>query len=185
MVNAADRSIPGEAQAWHELHELIDRLTPEQAEVPGYFAEGWSAKDVVAHIGTWMAEGARMLDQIRAGTYREGELDVDAENARFYEAMRDVPLDLVHLQAWAARGQLLRAWAELPRVTPAAKRWVRKAGPEHMAEHLPRLREWVDQLTSGRVPRVDAPYESSRRSTGRRRSSARRPGRRAGPAPPR
>jgi hypothetical protein len=61
--------------------------------------------------------------------------------------MHDVPLETVHLQAASARAELLRAWSELPEVTPAAEYWVRKAGPEHMAEHLPRLEEWVDELS--------------------------------------
>jgi hypothetical protein len=94
-----------------------------------------------------MAEGAQMLRLIAAGTYRDGEIDVDAENDRFLAAMRDVPLDTVHLQAASARSELRRAWAELPEITPAAGYWVRKAGPEHCAEHLPRLEAWVDELS--------------------------------------
>lgn len=140
------RDLPGEAEAWQRLHGVIDRLTPETADVPGYFEEGWTAKDAVAHLGTWMAEGAAVLRQIAAGTYQEGELDVDAANERFLAAMHDVPLDTVHLQAAAAHRELLNAWHQLPAVTPAAAFWVRKAGPEHYAEHLPRLEEWVDQL---------------------------------------
>jgi hypothetical protein len=144
------RELPGEAEAWHRLHALIDHVTPETADVPGYFEEGWTAKDAIAHLGTWMAEGAQQLRQIAAGTYREGELDVDAANERFLAAMRDVPLATVHLQVAAAHGELLRAWAELPEVTPAAAAWVRKAGPDHYAEHLPRLEAWVAALASGR-----------------------------------
>lgn len=140
------RELPGEAATWHRLHALIDRLTPDEASVPGYFEEGWTAKDAVAHLGTWMAEGAQQLRQIAAGTYREGELDVDAANARFLEAMRDVPLDTVHLQAAAAHSELLGAWAQLREVTRAAQFWVRKAGPEHLEEHLPRLEAWVEEL---------------------------------------
>src|SRR5712691_3469735 len=109
-----------EDEAWHRFHAVMYRITPDIAEVPGYFAEGWTAKDAVAHIGTWMAQGAQMLRRIAAGTYQEGEIDVDAENARFLAAMRDVPLDTVHLQAASARAELRRAWAELPEVTPAA-----------------------------------------------------------------
>lgn len=142
--------LAGEAEAWHRLHELMYRLTPEMADVPGYFREGWTAKDAVAHIGTWMAQGAQMLRRIAAGTYVDDEIDVDAENERFLAAMRDVPLDTVHLQAAAARSELLRAWAELPEVTPPAEYWVRKAGPEHMEEHLPRLEAWVDELSRRR-----------------------------------
>jgi len=142
-----ERDLPGEAEAWQRVHALIDQITPETAETPGYFEEGWTAKDAIAHMGTWMARGATMLRQIAAGTYREGEIDVDAENALFLEAMRDIPLDTVHLQAAAAHAELMRAWAQLPEITPAATYWVRKAGPEHYAEHLPRLEEWVKQLS--------------------------------------
>lgn len=145
-VSIDRRELAGEAAAWVRLHSVIDRITEEMADQPGYFEEGWTAKDAVAHIGTWMARGATMLRQIAAGTYREGEIDVDAENERFLAAMRDVPLDTVHLQAAAAHGELLSAWAQLREATPAAAYWVRKAGPEHYAEHLPRLEAWVAEL---------------------------------------
>lgn len=144
---SVDRELPGEGESWKRFHAVMRRITPEIAEVPGYFEEGWTAKDAVGHIGTWMAEGAQMLQRIAAGTYREGEIDVDAENERYLAAMRGIPLDTVHLQATAAHGELLRAWNQLPEVTPAAAYWVRKAGPEHIAEHLPRLEAWVDELS--------------------------------------
>lgn len=144
---ADQRELPGEAEAWNRLHAIIDRVTPDIAELPGYFEEGWTAKDAIGHLGAWMARGATVLRQIAAGTYREGEIDVDAENARYLEAMRDVPLDTIHLQAAAAHAELLRAWAALPEITPEAAYWVRKAGPEHYAEHLPRLESWVEELT--------------------------------------
>lgn len=140
------RELPGESASWLRLHAVIDRITPEMADVPGYYEEGWTAKDAVAHIGTWMAQGAANLRQIAAGTYREGELDVDAENERFLAAMHDVPLATVHLQVAAAHGELLAAWAQLREITPEAAFWVRKAGPEHVAEHLPALERWVDEL---------------------------------------
>ena len=141
------RELPGEAEAWQHFHQLIDRLTPETADEPGYFEEGWTAKDAVAHLGTWMAQGAQVLRRIAAGTYRDDEIDIDAENARFLEAMRDVPLATVHLQASAAHGELLAAWSQLPEVTPEAAAWVRKSGPDHFAEHLPRLDAWITELS--------------------------------------
>jgi hypothetical protein len=141
------RDLPDERETWQRLHSVINRLTPKTASVPGYFEEGWTAKDAVAHLGTWMAEGAQVLRQIASGTYREGELDVDAANARYLEAMRDVPFETVHLQATAAHHELLAAWAQLPEVTPPARFWAAKAGPEHLKEHLPRLEEWVDELS--------------------------------------
>ena len=78
MATSIRRDLPREAELWGRLHGVVARISPEMAERPGYFREGWTAKDAVAHIGTWMAEGAQVLRQIAAGTYREGELDVDA-----------------------------------------------------------------------------------------------------------
>jgi hypothetical protein len=150
-VTPDSREIPGEAEGWKRVHAAIDRITPDIASEPGYFEEGWTAKDAIAHLGTWMAQGAQTLRQIAAGTYREGELDVDAENARFLEAMRDVPLETVHLQAAAAHNELLSAWAQLPEVTPEAAYWVRKAGPEHYEEHVPRLEAWLEELERRRT----------------------------------
>ncbi len=150
MTDTRDRQtdLAGEREAWQRLHAVMRRISPDIAEIPGYFAEGWTAKDAVAHLGTWMAEGAQVLPQIAAGTSREGELDVDAANARFLAAMRDIPLDTVHLQCASARAELLRAWQALPEITPAASYWIRKAGPDHLQEHLPRLEEGVDELAA-------------------------------------
>jgi hypothetical protein len=145
-VTEQSRALDGEAEAWHRLHVVIDRMTPALADEPGYFEEGWTAKDAVAHLGTWMAQGAQMLRRIAAGTYRDDELDIDAENARFLEAMRDIPLGTVHLQCGAARGELPAAGAPLPEMTEAAAFWLRTAGPDHREEHRPRLVSWLAEL---------------------------------------
>ncbi len=142
------RLLAAEDRGWNELHALMDSLTPEQAERPGYFAEGWAAKHVLAHVGSWLAEAGRVLQRIRMGTHRPEEIDIDAMNARFLALMKDVPLDTVRVQASAARARMLVAWSELPELTPEAAFWIRKAGAEHYDEHLPRLREWVAELTS-------------------------------------
>jgi hypothetical protein len=60
--------------------------------------------------------------------------------------MRDVAFSDVRAQATAARNRMLRAWRSLPDASPEADRWISKSGPEHYAEHLPRLRQWVKEL---------------------------------------
>jgi len=143
----ARRALMGkEDQDWSELHGLIDTLPADRVEEPGYFAEGWSAKDLIAHIGSWLAEAGVVLEQIRAGTYRSDEIDIDEMNARFYAALHDVPFPVVKAQAITARSQMLRAWARLPEDAEEAERWINKSGPEHYEEHLPRLREWVAEI---------------------------------------
>jgi Mycothiol maleylpyruvate isomerase N-terminal domain len=136
-----------EDRAWNELHRLVDSLPEEKVEEPGYFEEGWSAKDLVAHIGSWLAEAGVVLERIRFGTYDPEEIHVDAMNRAFYDAMHDVPFGAVRAQGIAARNRMLRAWRSLPEDSAEADRWIRKAGPDHYAEHLPRLREWIGDLT--------------------------------------
>ncbi|MEP6972807.1 MAG: maleylpyruvate isomerase N-terminal domain-containing protein [Actinomycetota bacterium] len=137
-----------EDRLWVELHDLVRSLPEAEVGKPGYFAEGWSAKDLVAHVGSWLAEAGVVLEQIRFGTYRSEEIDIDAMNQRFYEAMQDVPFETVQVQASAARSRMLRAWGSVVDDTPDVERWIRKAGPEHYTEHLSRLREWVASLGS-------------------------------------
>jgi Mycothiol maleylpyruvate isomerase N-terminal domain len=147
VSEGADRRLLAEeGRLWSELHRLVDSLPDNEVEEPGYFEEGWSAKDLVAHIGSWLAEAGIVLERIRSGTYRPGEIDVDAMNRAFYDLMRDVAFHDVRAQAFTARERMLRAWRSLPERSPEADRWIGKSGPEHYAEHLPRLEEWVREV---------------------------------------
>ena len=139
-----------EDAGWSELHALVDSLPPEELERPGYYPEGWSVKDLVAHVGSWLAEAGVILERIRVAAYRPEEIDVEALNEQFLEAMKDVPAEIVLAQAWAARARMLQVWGALPALTQEAAFWIRKAGAEHYAEHLPRLQEWVSQLREER-----------------------------------
>jgi hypothetical protein len=132
-----------ERRSWVEFQALLACLSPEQAEQPGYFPEGWSAKDLLAHVAGWLAEAGLVLEQIRVGTFDGKDMDVEGMNAVFLEANRPEPLPVVHTEASASRSRLLHEVGQLVGVTLEAGRWLRKAGPEHYAEHLPRLRQWV------------------------------------------
>ncbi len=137
-----------EEAAWGELQQLVSSLSPEQLEEPGYSADGWSVKDLMAHIAAWLAEATQVFEQIQYGTYRTERRDVDALNRRFYEANKDLPAPLVRAECAASRNRMLVEWSALPNVTAEASEWFAESGPEHYAEHLPRLREWVRSLRS-------------------------------------
>ncbi len=138
-----------EDAGWDELHGLIDSITPADADRSGYYPEGWSVTDLLGHVGSWLAAAGSVLGRIRGGTYRLEEIDVDAWNEQFLEAMRGVSYEDARIQALSARARMLQAWRELGEMTPEAAFWIDKAGAEHYAEHLPRLREWVAELHSG------------------------------------
>jgi hypothetical protein len=138
--------VEDERRCWGEFQSLLASLSPEQAERPGYFLEGWSAKDLLAHVAGWLAEAGQVLEQVRVGTFTGRDMDIEGRNAVFLEANRPQPLRVVHAEAYAARTRLLQEVGQLVGVTTVADIWLRKAGPEHYAEHLPRLREWVKEL---------------------------------------
>jgi len=141
-----DALLADEESLWHDVRDLVAAFPGDAALKPGYYEEGWSVKDAVAHIGTWLAEAGVALERIRAGTYTRAPAgpELDEMNDRFLDAMRDVPLRDVLAQAAASRTRMRRAWVELAEPSDEALSWVAKAGPEHYREHLPRLREWLD-----------------------------------------
>jgi len=111
----SDRDLMAEEeQLWSELHGLIDTLPRDKVEEPGYFAEGWTAKDLIAHIGSWLAEAGAVLEQIRFGTYRPEEIDIDAMNKRFFDSLHDTAYPDVRAQAITARTQPSQDAAAIP-----------------------------------------------------------------------
>jgi hypothetical protein len=137
-----------EDAGWSAFLDLIESLTAEQMEEPGYYPEGWSVKDLTAHIGSWQAETVQVLEQIRMGTFVRERIHVDALNEQFYEANKDLPLSVVRAECWSARNRMLEEWNVLPEVTPDAEEWFVESGSNHYAEHVDRLREWVGEVTA-------------------------------------
>jgi hypothetical protein len=152
-----DPEIAAERRGWLEILALVQPLDEREVLDPGYYPEaGWSVADVIAHLGTWLAEAGVQLERIRAGTYEPRELDIDAMNAQFRAGMQGQPWKVVLRQARASRIRMLRVWSSLRERSDAAAWWVAKAGAEHYEEHLGRLREWVGELLARRVRAASA-----------------------------
>ena len=146
---AAD--IEAERVGWYELVDLVRSLTPEECLEPGYYADpAWTVRDVVAHVGTWLAEAEVQFERMRAGTYEGHDVDVDELNAVFIAAMVGQPWDVAWVQANAARTRMVVAWYELQQPTDEAAWWIRKSGCDHYRAHLERLGEWVAELVARR-----------------------------------
>jgi Mycothiol maleylpyruvate isomerase N-terminal domain len=136
-----------EDQAWTEFRSLIDALSDEELTLDGYYPE-WSVKDLMAHYASWMAESARVLEQIRLGSYTTWDQDVDACNADWYASWRELDLGAVKAHLHASRARLLEEWDRLPPelLDDKAIEWFRDSGIDHNGDHVPRLREWVAEL---------------------------------------
>jgi Mycothiol maleylpyruvate isomerase N-terminal domain len=145
VTDLKKQRIDAEAQGWTELRSLVDPLTPEQTTRDGYF-DDWSVKDLMAHLGCWMAEAATMLERMRMGTFNGWDHDVEGRNRQWHETWRDVDLRTVWAEIHSARARLLEEWDRLAEITDDAEEWFRESAVEHYAEHLPRLRAWVEEM---------------------------------------
>lgn len=140
-----------ERRGWYELAALVRSLTPQECVEPGYQRDpDWTVRDVVAHIGTWLAEAQVQFERLAVGTYEGHDIDVDAMNAVFLAAMADQPWDVAWVQANAARTMMVTTWHGLTDPSAEAAWWIRKSGGDHYAEHLGRLREWAAELIARR-----------------------------------
>jgi hypothetical protein len=146
-------SLDAERVGWYELVGLVRSLTPEECLERGYYREpDWTVRDLVAHLGTWLAEAEVQLERLTAGTYDGHDVDIDGLNASLLAAMDGQPWEVAWVQANAGRTRMLDEWSVLAHPSEEALWWIRKAGSEHYAEHLDRLRQWVAELIDRRVP---------------------------------
>ena len=143
--------IEAERQGWYELSGLVRSLRPAECLETGYYRDpDWTVRDVVGHLGTWLAEAAVQFQRIGVGTYEGHDIDIDALNATFLAAMQGQSWEVAWTQANAGRFRMVQEWYRLGEPTDEAAWWIRKTGSEHYAEHLGRLREWVEELTARR-----------------------------------
>ena len=144
-------AIESERSRWYELMGLVRVLSPEEWLEPGYYRDPmWSIRDLMGHVGTWLAEAEVQLMRINAGTYEGHVVDIDALNEQFLEAVRDHSWATVSDLAQAGRTRMLQEWSGLAAPNDEATWWLRKSGADHYEEHLERLRAWVDELVARR-----------------------------------
>jgi hypothetical protein len=144
-------AVEAERSGWYEIAGLVRSLRPDECLAPGYYREpDWTVRDLVAHLGTWLAEAEVQLERMSAGTYEGHDIDVDALNAVFLAAMADQPWEVAWVQANAGRTRMLEEWSDLGQATEEAAWWIRKSGGDHYTDHLARLREWVAELVERR-----------------------------------
>jgi mycothiol maleylpyruvate isomerase-like protein len=148
-----DTDLEAERTGWYEIADLVRSLTPEECLLPGYYREPeWTVRDLVAHLGTWLAEAEVQFERMGAGTYEGHDIDVDALNAVFLAAMAGQPWEVAWVQANAGRARMIEEWSRIGMPTDEAAWWIRKSGSDHYAEHLDRLREWCAELIASRIP---------------------------------
>jgi hypothetical protein len=153
--------IESERRGWYEVVDLVRSLTPEECLEPGYQRDpDWTVRDVVAHLGTWLAEAQLQFERMNAGTYEGHDIDIDALNAALLEAMAGQPWEVAWVQANAGRTRMLEEFWLLRDPSDDGAWWIRKSGGDHYTEHLGRLREWVAELSERRIDEPGGEHRS-------------------------
>jgi hypothetical protein len=140
------RLLNDEERRWVQFHALLGSIPTQRFEEPTVTPEGWSPKDVVYHVGFWLADCARVLDQIRVGTFDRAEedaLDIDRMNAEGVEVSRGMDPRDVRVMCESARVEARTAFGTLPEVTTDAWEWFEESGPLHYAKHVEDLEAWL------------------------------------------
>jgi hypothetical protein len=139
MMDRRRELVDREEGAWVELHGALGAFRPERLEA-SLNEEGWSPKDVMFHIGAWLAEAGKQLERMCTGTFVEPELDTDELNARWLEVSRSLDVEAATVELMSSRTRMLQALEALPEITPKAQEWFEESGDVHYLEHLPELR---------------------------------------------
>ena len=144
-----------EAEAWGRIDSAVETLSAAELVRTGYTVEGWSVKDMMAHIAAWSNVAASVLRDISAGSWSGHHASdepggTDRLNAEWFERDRDLDVDTVRSEWHASRTRMLEAFGALEEITPDAGGWFEESGPSHYAEHMPDLEQWVTRMRSER-----------------------------------
>lgn len=137
-----------EERAWRELAALFARIPPVKFEDPSVTPEGWSPKDVMFHIGAWLADCGMQLERMRAGTFdaeEETGETVERRNAEWFALSKAMDASDVRVEFTAARQRMVEEFGTLPEVTDEAREWFEESGAIHYAKHVADLQGWLGE----------------------------------------
>jgi hypothetical protein len=104
-----------EIRATHEpLATVVANLADEAWAEPLPDMDGWTRKDVLAHVGWWSDHSVRVVTALRAGEVpyeRDADFDIHAQNRSILEEFRDQDPGEVRAFEAAAFERLLAAVA--------------------------------------------------------------------------
>lgn len=133
------------------FHELKGALPAPDAISPA--RDDWGVFEVVAHLSGWHSFSARRLRQIASNEPPMTPGDEDSMNVRFVRERSNLTADELLRQLQDSFNDLVSAvetvaesefWRGKDGEEDSLAYFIANAnGPEHYAEHLPDLREWL------------------------------------------
>jgi DinB family protein/mycothiol maleylpyruvate isomerase-like protein len=139
-----------EAAAFALFDALVRPVPQDRWEELGPTAD-WTLKDHVAHLASWLDEGAAVIDEHRqTGSWRSGPAEgIDAWNARALAANRGrSPTEAVaRLDAGRSRlATAIRAMSPADLASPEGGAWAYECLHGHLRAHLAMVGPWCARL---------------------------------------
>ncbi len=142
-----------------ELFEGLSAVRPESMTTPGLIG-GWSARDLIAHLGYWAGHAAEVIHAVEEGRADEvgvGEPSVDEVNETVARIARQTDLATVRKREAASVEALVERVEALDptllgvRLPDGAtlEEGIREDGPIHYREHLDELRAALEAPPRG------------------------------------
>jgi hypothetical protein len=145
-MNLTLEEILKKIEAGYDEIVRLYRSVPVTAVLEDNLSNGWSVKDLLAHVAAWEWRCASLLEASHnTKALLKAQPDVDALNREIHEERKDWGWEEVEYDFRAAHRTLLAAIQQLPpkqlndefvQQTIAEETW------EHYAEHLDELRRW-------------------------------------------
>ena len=144
MTDVGARLLRDEQEGWERLHAVLGRIPRERLDEAGVTDDGWSPKDVMFHIGAWLAEAARQLERIHEGTYVVEDDTVEERNEAWFALSKTLDISTVRAELESSRVMAREALSVLAEITPEARGWFEESAGLHYAEPVPDLVRWLD-----------------------------------------
>jgi hypothetical protein len=145
VIRDGEQLLIEEDEGWAILHAVLGRIPRARIGEAGVTEKGWSPKDVMFHVGAWLAEASHQLERIRVGTYVPEDNRVEERNRAWFALSRTLDVPTVLAQLGSSRVVTREAFGSLARLTPEAREWFQESGALHYAEHVPDLVEWLER----------------------------------------
>lgn len=145
--------------ARHELFEGLSAVRSDSMTTPGLIG-GWSARELIAHLGYWVGHAAEVIHAVEEGRANEvgaGEPSVDEVNETVARIARQTDLATVRKREAASVDALVERIQALDpsllaiRLPDGAtlEEGIREDGPTHYREHLAELRAALEAPQRG------------------------------------
>lgn len=133
------------------LVTALEGLSEDEATRVG-LNQNWSVRDALSHIAAWEIEAARIINEIKNGTWKPQRLNketIDEFNRQAVESRRERSMPQVREEFDAAHSEMERLIETLPEEvdesTPTYK-FIENVTFKHFASHAAQIEEWKKQM---------------------------------------